>query len=481
MLQQLKRLAKHSAVYGLGGIVSRIVAVLLLPLYTAYLKREDFGAVGVLIALSAVLVTVLRGGMSSAFFRFYFDSTDPARRLLVLRTSFWYTMASATLGLAAGLLLAEPIAQALSLGDQPNLVRAAFVGIWAQMNYEQLTSLFRLEERSLGFVAVSLVNVAITIGATVLLVVVYDKGALGVIVGNFTGTLAVYLALLGYRREQLGLQFDRRLRREMSRFGLPLVPSALALIAVGFSDRFFLAHLSGLEEVGVYEIGVRIASAMVLLVTAFRMAWPAFAYSFEDDDEARRTYGSVLTYFSLLTCWVALALTLLSPWLVRLLTSGAAFDPGSRVVGPLAFAAAAFGAYLVVSIGVGRARRTGANWIVSGIAAVLNIALNLILIPPFGMMGAAVATLSSYVALFLGMAWRAQRVYAVPYEWRRVATVAAGAVGLAAVGKVLHAPLVAAVALVAAYPLVLLLLGFYSPAERARILSGFARANRPSV
>src|SRR5688572_22923833 len=98
---QLRRLGRHSAIYGLGGIVSRVIADIPLPLYTRYLDTEDFGAVGLIVALSAVLVTVLRLGISSAFFRYYFDSTDPAQRRLVVRTSFWFTMASATLGLVA--------------------------------------------------------------------------------------------------------------------------------------------------------------------------------------------------------------------------------------------------------------------------------------------------------------------------------------------------------------------------------------------
>ena len=89
---QLRRLGRHSAVYGLGGIVSRVLAVFLLPLYTRFLDREDFGAVGLVVALSAVLVTILRLGISSAFFRFYFDSKDPAQRRLVVRTSFWLSL-----------------------------------------------------------------------------------------------------------------------------------------------------------------------------------------------------------------------------------------------------------------------------------------------------------------------------------------------------------------------------------------------------
>ena len=169
-------------------------------------------------------------------------------------------------------------------------------------------------------------------------------------------------------REQLGLQFSRPLLREMNRFGIPLVPAALALIVVNFSDRFFLVHLASLAEVGLYEIGVRIASAMVLLLTAFRMAWPAFAYSIEDDAEAKRTYAFVLTYLVAVASWLALALGLLAPWLVRLLTQPEFYE-GERVVAPLAFGGMAYAAYIVMAIGVGRTKRTQFNWVITGVAA----------------------------------------------------------------------------------------------------------------
>jgi O-antigen/teichoic acid export membrane protein len=468
--ERLRQLVGQSAVYGLGGLISRILAVLLLPLYTAYLDPEDLGAVGVVTALSAVLVTILRGGISSAFFRFWFDSAEQAARRTVLRTSFWYTMGAATLGLLAGWIFASQIADAVSLDGDDWLVRAGFVGLWAQMNYEQLTAVFRVEQRAWGFLAASLANVAITIGATVVLVVVLDEGAIGVVAGNFTGTLAVYLALLAYRREQLGLELDRTLLRAMQRFGWPLVPSALALIAINFSDRIFIARLADLAEVGRYELGVRIASAMVLLLSAFRMAWPGFAYSIEDETEAKRTYAFVLTYLVAFASWVALALGLLAPWLVQLLApANEAFWPGERVVAPLAFAAALFAGYIVVSIGIGRARRTGFNWVVTGTAAAVNIGLNLVLVREYGMEGAAAAAVIAFAVLFVFMAAYAQRIYPVPYQWRRVTTALAVGAALAVVGKAVDVPLAGAIALALAYPLVLLPLGFYLPAERARL------------
>src|SRR3954465_13672991 len=157
------------------------------------------------------------------------------------------------------------------------------------MNYEQLTSLFRVEERSFAFLVASVANVLITIGATITLVVVLEKGPTGAVVGNVVGTLAVYLVLLGYRRYQLGLQFDTRLLREMNRFGLPLVPSALALWAITFIDRLFLSAYKGVAEVGVYSLAVRVSSVIVFLMIAFRLAWPAFAYSIDAEAAPKRT------------------------------------------------------------------------------------------------------------------------------------------------------------------------------------------------
>ena len=467
---QIKRLAQQSAIYGLGGIVSRLLAVALLPLYTSYLGTAGFGKIETVVALMTVLVIVLRLGISSAFFRFYFDSTDPDRRRLVVRTSFWFTMAVATVGLAAGCLLADPIAHLLRLGDDPWLVRAGFVGLWAQMNYEQLTSLFRVEERPVAFVSASIANIFITVGATVLLVVGLDKGATGAIVGNFLGTLVVYLVLLAYRRYQLGLEFDRGLLRAMNRFGLPLVPSALALWAINFIDRFFLAVFKGQSEVGVYSLAVRASSVIVFMMVAFRLAWPAFAYSIEDEGLAKRTYAFVLTYLLFLCCWVSLVLGLLSPWIVRLLApTQPSFHRASEAVGILAFAGTAYAGYTVLAIGIGRAKRTQFNWIVTGVGALVNVVLNLVLIPPYGMMGAAISTAAAYIAIFVGMTVNAQHVWPVPYQWRRVLTLSLVAVALLVLGKAVDASLPLAIGLCLVYPVVLLPLRFYLPAELRRL------------
>ena len=464
------RLAQQSLVYGIGGVVSRLVAIGLIPIYTRDLHKGGYGTVAILLSGEALMVIALRAGVQNAFFRFYYLTSDPLERRTVVRTSFWFTMISATVGLVLGLVFAPEIATAFTLkAGQINLVRATAVFLWADMNYQQQTAFFRAEQRSISYALASVSNVTITICSTVLLVIVFRQGPLGLIVGNFTGTLCVYTALLVYRLRLLGFEFDFRLYRAMEHFGLPLLPSALALWATKFSDRFFINYFLDKNEVGVYSFGVMIASALVLVITAFQLAWPAFAYSIEDDEEARHTYAYVLTYFLFFMTWVAVALSLLAPFLAHLLAGRPVFRPGARFVPVLAFGTVIFAGYSVVVISIGRIRKTGANWIITGLGALVDVALNILLIPRVGAIGAAFALLGAYAVMFVGMSWHAQRLFPVPYQWRRVVTVLGVGAGLVLAGKAVSVSAPLGLAIAAAFPVVLFVFGFYLASERAQM------------
>jgi Membrane protein involved in the export of O-antigen and teichoic acid len=225
LAHELKRLGRHTAVYGLGGMVSRVLAVLLLPLYTHYLPeervregRDDHGADGgardpaPARDLERVLPLLLRRAG---------DLAQAHRRPHVVLVHDGHGHARPR---DRHDLRAADRAPARSRQPQREPRDRRRVGLWAQTNYQQLTALFRVEERSTAFAIASVTNVFLTILATILFVAVWQKGAIGLIVGNFTGTLLVYFALVAYRFEQLGLQFDRTLFRRMQKFGMPLVP-----------------------------------------------------------------------------------------------------------------------------------------------------------------------------------------------------------------------------------------------------------------
>jgi O-antigen/teichoic acid export membrane protein len=207
---------------------------------------------------------------------------------------------------------------------------------------------------------------------------------------------------------------------------------------------------------------------VTFVVLAFRTAWPAFAYSIEDDRAAKRAYAFVLTYLLMFASWLSLALGALAPWLVRALLHKDYYR-AEKGVALLAFAFAIYAGYTVLAIGSGRARRTQMNWVVTGAGAAINVAFNFWLIPRYGMVGASISTAIAYVALFVGMAIYAQSVYPVAYQWRRIVTVVGAAVGLNVAARAGGLSLLPSFLLVAAYPLVLFALGFYQPAELQRL------------
>jgi O-antigen/teichoic acid export membrane protein len=358
-------------------------------------------------------------------------------------------------------------------GSGTNLVIATGVLLWANVNYAQMTNLFRAEQRSVAFSIATLANIAITLPLTVILVVIYKEGPLGIIAGNLSGTLVLYVILLAYRREQLGLQFDRKLLHALNRFGLPLMAAALALWVTNFGDRLMLSKLlhgaNRLAEVGQYSLANKISSAMVLLFTAFQVAWPAFAYSIEDENAAKRAYSYVLTYLMFIAAWVAIALSLFAHWIVHGLAQKHGYWPADTAIPALVYSSVFYAGFTVVTIATGRTRQTQFNWVAAAFAAVLNFTLNLWLIPAYGMLGAAYSTLAAYALLMVVRTWNAQKVYPVAYQWRRVAVLLLVAGGLTLAGELLPRSLPLAFGLTLAYPLALGLLGFYLPAERQRL------------
>jgi O-antigen/teichoic acid export membrane protein len=479
---QLGELTRHSAIYGIGGLASRFLAILMLPLYTSYISAADYGRVDLLMSLMAVAVVLIRGGANFGFIRFYFLDKEAEYRRRLIRTVFWTQMAYSTAVLVFCVAFAHQIARVLGItaagqphlhGSGASLVIATAILLWANVNYAQMTNLFRAEKRSVAFSIATLANIIITVGLTVLFVVVRHQGPIGIIVGNLSGTLIVWGVLLAYRSEQLGLQWDGQLLRRMNKFGVPLMGAALAVWVTNFGDRLMLSKLNHgpdrLTELGQYSLANKITGVMVLLFTAFQIAWPAFAYSIEDEREAKRTFSFVLTYLLLIASWAAVALSLFAPWIVHWLGRKPSYWPAAGAIPPLAFASVFFAGFIVVTVGAGRTMRTGFNWIAALSGAFVNFGLNLYFIPHWGMLGAAWATLIAYAAMMVVRTVSAQKIYPVAYQWRRVGIVLVVAAVLASTPKVLGHSLLLAFGITLVYPLILAAFGFYLPAERQRL------------
>jgi O-antigen/teichoic acid export membrane protein len=470
----LRRLATTGAAYTAASILSKIIAVALLPLYTRYLSPADYGAAEILFAAVVTASIIVRFGLIEAILRFYYkDDENPAQ---VVAGSFAGLFWLSTLGALVLLPFADPISEALlpepeKLGDSgPALVRIAIGGLWVLTMWEFMLTLFRLEERARAYFVTTILNVLASIGLTVVLVVGLDEGARGLLVGSYAAGAAFVFALIALQWRRLSLRFDGGLMRRLFRFGLPTMPAEVSLYLLNFVDRLIIVRSLGLAEAGLYSLGVKFAQAVNVLVRGFQLAWPPLAYSIRDDGEARRVYATVVTLFVTGCAWVVAGMWLLSRWIVRALADPKFFD-SFEVIGLISTAVTLYALYLVLVVILGRTGRTEFNLPAAIGALVVNVVLNLILVPPLGIVGAGLALVASYVVV-LGLMWVfTQRLFPVPYEWGRLLRVVftvAALVGLAevfvptsgAVGLLIRA------ALFAAYPLTLLVTGFFTAGER---------------
>ncbi len=429
---RLRTLASQSAIYGIGPVVARFAGLLLLPIYARHLGTGEVGRVGQVVALVAVGATVAQLGLVNALFRFAAEREGDARFAVARTAVALCTLAG--VALAAVAALATPVASPLLLGDgHEALWLVGCGGMLVSLLYEPCAGLYRVEQRPQRFLAVTLVNVIVTVVVCVVWIVHFDGGALGLMAGSYTGTLVALAVVLWDRRTALFGPIDRALAGPLLRFGLPFMPSRVALWALNLSNRLLVSWLASAALAGVFVVAANVASSIALLVTAFQLAWPPFAYGIKDDDEARRVYRSVLTVWLLVALAAVLPLALAREWLIALL-AGEKYRGGADAMALSALGLAFYGAYYVVGVAVGRAKRTQLNWVVTGIAAVTNVVLCIVLIPHYGAKGAGAASAVAYLLMAVLMVLRGSRVFPVRYDWRRLGALCLLAAVLFAIG-----------------------------------------------
>jgi O-antigen/teichoic acid export membrane protein len=480
----LRRLATTGAAYTAASIFSKLIAVALLPLYTRHLTSDDYGLAEVMFAAVVSASIVIRFGLIEAVLRFYYREDERPRE--VVASSFAALLWLSTLAALVALPFAKPIGEALldphsgEVGQATELARISIAGLWVLTMSEFLLTLFRLEERARAYFVTTILNVIGTIALTIVLVVGAGEGPRGLLLGSYGAGAATVLVLIALQWRSLSLRFDRALLRRMFRFGLPTMPAEVSLYALNFADRLIILRSAGAAEAGLYSLAVKFAQAVNVLVRGFQLAWPPLAYSIRDDDEARVFYARVVTLFVAGCAFVVTGMWLFSRWFARVLATPEFFDSW-EAVGLLSTAVTLYALYLVLVVILGRTGRTGFNLPATLAALVVNIALNLALVPSLGIVGAGIALVASYLVVLALMYVFTQRLFPVPYEWGRLTRVVLTSAVLVGLGELVmptagFGGFVGRAALFAAYPLALLASGFFTSGERAWL----ARLRHPS-
>lgn len=437
--ESLQRLSGEAVIYGVGQVSGRAVNLLLVPILTRALLKQQYGVVDLVAGYSASVLLLLVFGMDGALARFFYQQPDRAARVRMTSSSFAFrlvTGGSVALALAA---LAGPLAGGL-LGDPvyAKYLRLGALTLPCTLIVLWCNDLLRVTFQPWKFVALNVSQLALVGGLTLFFVLGRGLGVAGVLYGKLAGdALAAGLGLV-LCRHHLRPKLDLGILRPMLGYGLPLVPVAFAYGVIGSIDRWALQRWASLDEVGTYALALKFFAVVTMGVSAFQLAFMPIAFARAKDPDAPRLYARVLGLYVAVATAGALACGLAAPLAIRLLATRE-YAEAARPALWLGFAAVAQGAYYVCALGINLSLQNSWLAVSTGGAALVAAVANVALVPRFGAEGAAAATCAAYIAS-AGLTYVvAQRLHPLPYRGARLAALF-GAGVLLGVGVVRVAP-----------------------------------------
>ena len=409
------RLGKQTLVYGIGAVAQQILGAITLPIYARVFDPAEYGVIEVITVGLAVLSIAVDLGLASAAQRSYFDYSDAEveERRVVLSSAIGPSMAiaaavgrgdrdraGANLGVAVRRPAVTPPRWLLAGLCIPAITLATL-----------LREVMRLRFQPWRYLGSSLIAGGLGAMLSVLFVLAFSMGINGVFAGTLAGNAAAAVYGLIVAFPHLGRRISSRELRVMFAYGLPLIPSAFAMWALQFVDRVMLTKLASLSEVGQYAISNRLALVLLFVVSAFGIAYAPFMLAMHADDAEveRRFRGRLLTFVTAALVVIAVILSLFAREIIAVVAPG--FDTAYQSVALVCAGMVALGVSQVAMAGSRSSAERCCSPFTPRSAAVVNVVLNFILIPPWGQVGAGVATAVGYILLAVLYYRGAQRVY----------------------------------------------------------------------
>lgn len=436
-MSRIRELSKGLAIYGSGDVAVQILNFLLLPLYVVYLSKADYGVIALLAAVEAPAKLFFRWGIDGAFMRYWYDCEDEAARQRLASTLFFFLLGVNGILLVASLAAAPSLSERLlespgyTLALQLVLLNTFAIG-FTFIPFHVL----RMQNRAAQFTGLTLARSVSTLLLRLALIVGLGYGVMGIVLADVLVTAVLMVVLIRWFAPLIRPVFSVDVLRASLKFGLPRVPHGFALQIMSVADRVILQWFTTLDVVGVYAMGVSFGLVPKIALGAFESAWAPFYYATAREADAKRVFTTVTTYGITVLALMTAGLSAIAADLLHVMTGGRFVDAAPVVVWT-SIGVFFYGVYLLTSIGLNITTNTKYYPVSTAVGAAVNVGLNFLLIPAYGMLGAAWANGASY-AVQSGIAYHfSQRFYPIDYEKARIARAVAAAMLAYAVARLL--------------------------------------------
>lgn len=416
--RHLKTLVSDSAIYGIGGALTRFIGVFLVPLYTRVFTPDDYGVMSLVGTLNTLVGLAVALGLDYSAARWYYDTDKVEDQRCTIATWFWAYLGCATVGGLVLALFARQTSQLLcKTPEHEEIFRVAALLVPLQVSSLVLSKWFRYQRLPKKAVAFNISQTLVTIGCVLLFVLIWRLGVLGNYIGRvFAATAIGAVAWIALRPWTPAKAFSSVRLKELLRFGLPLVPAGVAFWGMTGLNRFMLTFFTNTHEVGLFSVAATVASMLGLFTQSFQQSYAPFAFSILHESNARQVYAKVFEMYAWAGCVAATAIALLAPLVLRVFTTPLYYAAAS-CVGFLAFTVLLEGMRYIAAMGANIAKTAVPTAAATCVGAGVNLILNVTLIPTLGMVGAGIAGMAGYLAAVTYLFRASQKRYPIPYRW----------------------------------------------------------------
>lgn len=426
MIEKIKSLSKDTLIYGTNTIIGRFLNFFLVPFYTNKFLPAEYGIVAILYSYIAILNVFFSIGLESGYMKFASTQEVGTKKqnfsnpfIIVFLNSLFLSFLIFTFSseLTGVFQIEEKDSYLIKYSALILLFDAIVLIPFAYL---------RLNNKAKSFAGIKITSIIINVIMNIVLISYFHFGIEAVFISNLVSSVITFLMLIPVLKENIDFTFCKELFSELMRFSIPYIPAGIAANIVQIINRPILKYLTDDKTVGIFQANYRLGIFMMLIVSMFEFAWRPFFLLNAKEPDAKNIFSKVLTLFVLATSFIFLIITIFIEDVIKMklffgyTLIGKAYWAGLNIVPVILFAYLLNGMYVNFMAGIYIEKKTKYLPLITGLGAAANVLTNFILIPKYSYMGAAIATLISYLVMMLGIYYVSNKFYRINYEYNKI-------------------------------------------------------------
>jgi len=478
--KEMKSLGKNSLVYMIGQALSRAVGFFMIPLYTRYIAPDNYGAMEMIEILSSILMITISIGVSDGMSRYYYSEKDIDKRNEVVSTVILgFTLIA--IPIVSLFLVGSSFLSKLVLDEESYryILQLAFITCFFGMFCDVGYSYLRIVYRAKLFVVMTVLQLVIALTLNIWFVAYLKLNVLGIFYSTLISQAFVGCIMTIWVLKKVGMRLSPKLLIDILKFGAPLIPSRIGLMLGFLSNRFFLRWFGAVDpvvalaQIGLFSLGHKFAVIVNRFVTVpLNSYWAPrrMELIFNDKVDSRETIARVCTYATFLSIFAGLLLVAAIESIIDIMAAPS--YKGAHIIVPfVVLSYIALGLETHFMTGILYCKKTKFTTYITIISLFIILLWNFVFIPKYGLIGAATSNLAGYSVRLALIYFVSQRLHTIPFEVGRLFTMLVASIILFFISQfvVFNSPyvnLLARTAVVATYPLLLYIAGFFHKGER---------------